>query len=69
MNCYLFSVKAGREVDWKSANRHCRKHGAFLAEMESIEENQDIIAHIQNSPYLRGKFKYNVSNLFLYNKF
>lgn len=42
-------------MDWKASNKHCQIIGAVLAEMETIEENQDIIAFIQTSPYLRGK--------------
>ena len=54
-NCYLISSNAGRELDWKAANRQCKRNGGTLTEMETIEENQDIVAHIQNTPYLRGK--------------
>ncbi|XP_019869803.2 uncharacterized protein LOC109598351 [Aethina tumida] len=54
-NCYLFSSVAGREYDWKAANKYCKKQGAVLAEMETIEENQDVIAFIQTNEYLRGK--------------
>lgn len=53
--CYNFKYDAGREMDWKAASKYCHKIGAVLAEMETIEENQDIIAHIQMSPHLRGK--------------
>lgn len=59
--CYMFASMAGREYDWKVASKHCKKLGAVLAEMESIEENQDVIAHIQNDPALRG-FLDNLSN-------
>ncbi|KAL3281095.1 hypothetical protein HHI36_004319 [Cryptolaemus montrouzieri] len=55
MNCYSFAVAAGREYDWKVANKQCKKLGAVLAEFETIEENQDIIMYIQNSPHFRGK--------------
>ncbi|XP_066156683.1 uncharacterized protein [Euwallacea fornicatus] len=54
-NCYLFASSAGREYDWKVASKHCKKLGSVLAEMETIEENQDIITHIQNDPFLKGK--------------
>lgn len=57
----MFASMAGREYDWKVASKHCKKLGAVLAEMESIEENQDVIAHIQNDPALRG-FLDNLSN-------
>ncbi|ERL93191.1 hypothetical protein D910_10488 [Dendroctonus ponderosae] len=55
-NCYMFASMAGREYDWKVASKHCKKMGAVLAEMESIEENQDLIAHIQNDAHLKGVF-------------
>lgn len=42
-------------MDWKAANKHCKKRGAFLVELETVEENQDVIAHIQTSHHLRGK--------------
>lgn len=53
-NCYFFSDLAGRERDWKSAKKMCEKQGAVLAEMETIEENQDVVAHIQANSNLRG---------------
>lgn len=55
-NCYMFASMAGREYDWKVASKHCKKMGAVLVEMETIEENQDIIAHIQNEANLQGAF-------------
>ncbi|CAH2002067.1 unnamed protein product [Acanthoscelides obtectus] len=54
-NCYHFNSEAGREFDWKVASKQCKKMGAFLAEMETIEENQDLVTYIQSSNYLRGK--------------
>lgn len=54
MNCYHFSANAGREADWKTASKFCKRSGGFLLEMESIEENQDIIEHIQGLPFLKG---------------
>ncbi|VEN54862.1 unnamed protein product [Callosobruchus maculatus] len=54
-NCYYFNSEAGREYDWKVASKQCKKMGAFLAEMETIEENQDLVTYIQSSNYLRGK--------------
>ncbi|XP_030752385.1 uncharacterized protein LOC115879630 [Sitophilus oryzae] len=54
-NCYMFASAAGREYDWKAASKHCKKIGAVLAEMETIEENQDVVAHIQTNNYLKGK--------------
>lgn len=55
MRCYLFGSAAGRELDWKIASKLCKKHGAMLAELESIEESQDVISYIQKTDYLRGK--------------
>ncbi|XP_050306960.1 uncharacterized protein LOC126743782 [Anthonomus grandis grandis] len=54
-NCYHFASNAGREYDWKVASKHCKKLGAVLAEMETIEENQDLVAYIQNDSHLKGK--------------
>ncbi|RZC35888.1 uncharacterized protein BDFB_012988 [Asbolus verrucosus] len=54
-NCYLFYGSAGREYDWKAASKQCKRAGAVLAELETIEENQDIIAYIQSNPHFRGK--------------
>ncbi|KAF5288025.1 hypothetical protein FQA39_LY15554 [Lamprigera yunnana] len=54
-NCYLFAGTAGRELDWKAASRQCKKYGAFIAEMESVEENQDVISYIQNHQHLQGR--------------
>lgn len=53
-NCYYFSDLAGREKDWKAAMQHCKKMGGSLAELETIEENQDVIVHIQTNSHLRG---------------
>ncbi|KAK9879640.1 hypothetical protein WA026_006705 [Henosepilachna vigintioctopunctata] len=55
MNCYYFASSAGREYDWKAASKHCKKLGAVLAEFETIEENQDIVTHLQATPHMRGK--------------
>lgn len=54
-NCYYFSDLAGREKDWKNAMKQCQKMGGALAEMETIEENQDVVAHIQANSNLRGR--------------
>ncbi|XP_031345741.1 uncharacterized protein LOC116172638 isoform X2 [Photinus pyralis] len=54
-NCYLFAGTAGRELDWKAASKQCNKYGAALAEMETIEENQDVISYIQSQDHLRGR--------------
>lgn len=63
MNCYLFYANAGREADWKVASKYCKRSGGFLVEMETIEENQDIISYIQQSSHLKGKFiKYNLNH-------
>lgn len=37
-----------QEVNWKTANNVCRSYGAHLAELESLNENNDIIAHLLN---------------------
>lgn len=41
-------------MDWKAASKHCQKMGSVLAEMETIEENQDIVTFIQASSHLKG---------------
>nr|CAD7591440.1 unnamed protein product [Timema genevievae] len=51
-NCYHFSV---REFNWKSSASMCKSLGSTLAELESIEENQDVVTFIQANSYLRGK--------------
>ena len=53
--CYFFYGSAGREYDWKAASTQCKRVGAVLAELETIEENQDVIAYIQSNAFLRGK--------------
>lgn len=55
-NCYYFSDLAGREKDWKQAMQQCKKFGGSLAEMETIEENQDVVAHIQSNSNLKGTY-------------
>lgn len=55
-SCYFFGATAGREYDWKAANRQCRKLNSVLAEFETIEENQDIIAYVQGNEYLKGEY-------------
>ncbi|XP_065163292.1 uncharacterized protein [Atheta coriaria] len=53
--CYFFASNAGRELDWKAASKHCQRLGAALVELESIEENQDIVTYLQSNSQLRGK--------------
>lgn len=53
--CYYVKSEAGRELDWKAASKTCQRLGGHLAEMETIEESQDIIAFIQTNQHLRGK--------------
>lgn len=54
-DCYHFNIATGRELDWKAANKFCKKIGGFLAEMESIEDNQDLVTFIQATQQLRGR--------------
>jgi len=49
--CYHFSE---RELNWKSSSSMCRALGSRLAEMETVEENQDIVAFMQATAALRG---------------
>ncbi|XP_021935526.1 perlucin-like protein isoform X2 [Zootermopsis nevadensis] len=50
--CYHFSE---RELNWKSSASMCRALGSRLAELETVEENQDVVAHMQATSTLRGK--------------
>ncbi|XP_072378895.1 uncharacterized protein [Diabrotica undecimpunctata] len=54
-DCYHFNSATGRELDWKAASKYCKKIGGFLAEMESIEDNQDLVTFIQATQHLRGR--------------
>lgn len=45
-NCYLFV--ANKPCNWKSANNICRSYGAHLAELETLNENNDIAAYLLN---------------------
>ncbi|XP_048509385.1 C-type lectin domain family 12 member B [Athalia rosae] len=50
--CYHFGA---REFDWKSSASLCRGLGGALVELESVEENQDLVAHLQTDKKVRGK--------------
>ncbi|XP_069686191.1 uncharacterized protein [Periplaneta americana] len=50
--CYHFSE---RELNWKSSSSMCRALGSRLAELETVEENQDIVAYLQSTAGVRGK--------------
>ncbi|GFG37663.1 hypothetical protein Cfor_02026 [Coptotermes formosanus] len=50
--CYHFSE---RELNWKSSASICRALGSRLAEFETVEENQDIVAYMQTTSALQGK--------------
>lgn len=45
-NCYLFGTQ--QIVNWKTANNICKSFGAHLSELESTNENSDIIAYLLN---------------------
>lgn len=53
--CYHFNSLTGREFDWKVASKTCKKMGGFLAEMETIEENQDLVTFILSKQQLKGR--------------
>lgn len=55
-NCYLFVTN--QEVNWKTANNVCRSYGAHLAELETLNENNDIIAHLLNHHSLNSYTDY-----------
>lgn len=42
--CYHFGLS--EQVDWKTANIKCNILGATLAEMETVEKFQDVVAYI-----------------------
>ncbi|PSN55979.1 hypothetical protein C0J52_02157 [Blattella germanica] len=50
--CYHFSE---RELNWKSSSSMCRALGSRLAELETVEENQDIVAYLQTTSTIQGK--------------
>ncbi|XP_011503821.1 PREDICTED: lithostathine-1, partial [Ceratosolen solmsi marchali] len=50
--CYYFSI---HEYNWKSSANLCRGMGGNLVEFETIEENQDVIAVLQNDTKLKNK--------------
>lgn len=45
-NCYLFVVN--QPANWKAANGVCRSYGAYLAELEGLNENNDINGYLLN---------------------
>lgn len=45
-NCYLFVVN--QPTNWKNANSICRSYGAHLAELEGLNENNDMVAFLLN---------------------
>ncbi|XP_043284770.1 C-type lectin domain family 4 member A [Venturia canescens] len=51
-NCYHFSY---REFDWKSSASFCRGMGGNLVELETVEENQDLVTYLQATKNFKGK--------------
>lgn len=49
-NCYLFVVN--QLANWKAANSVCRSYGAHLAELEGLNENNDMNAYLLNHKQL-----------------
>lgn len=49
-NCYLFGTQT--IVNWKTANSICKSYGAHLAELDSLNENNEIIAYLLNHHHL-----------------
>lgn len=49
-NCYLFVTN--QPANWKTANSVCRSYGAHLAELEGLNENNDIAAYLLNHQQL-----------------
>ncbi|XP_063224191.1 oxidized low-density lipoprotein receptor 1-like isoform X2 [Bacillus rossius redtenbacheri] len=50
--CYHFGE---RQFNWKSSASMCKSLGAGLAELESIEENQDVVTFLQSHKEHTGK--------------
>lgn len=46
-NCYLIAIEHPG-VNWKTANNICRSYGAQLAELETLNEHNDIVAYLLN---------------------
>lgn len=46
-NCYLIAIEHPG-VNWKTANNLCRSYGAQLAELETLNEHNDIVAYLLN---------------------
>jgi hypothetical protein len=51
-NCYHFG--STERVDWKTAATNCKSLGSSLAEFDTIEKFQDVIAAILSNQTLRG---------------
>lgn len=49
-NCYLFVTN--QLANWKTANTVCRSYGANLAELEGLNENNDMTAFLLNHQQL-----------------
>lgn len=45
-NCYLFV--SNQPSNWKSASSICRSYGAHLAELETLAENEEVVAYLLN---------------------
>lgn len=45
-NCYL--IVGNQLSNWKAANTICRSYGAYLAELETVNENNDMAAYLLN---------------------
>lgn len=45
-NCYL--IVTNQLSNWKAANNVCRSYGAYLAELDTLSENNDMAAYLLN---------------------
>lgn len=45
-NCYYIVVN--QPANWKTANNICKSYGAHLAELETLNENNDVVAYLLN---------------------
>ncbi|CAG0887833.1 unnamed protein product [Cyprideis torosa] len=49
--CYYFGYR--ESLDWETAKRYCERDRAALAQMETIEEYQDILKHLSSDRDLK----------------
>lgn len=53
-NCYL--IVTSQMSNWKTANNVCRSYGAYLAELDTVNENNDMAAYLLNRRHTFSSF-------------